>query len=140
MACRQSLAWAFNWLSGLFEHGRWADHVAGWRAEAAQNPAQVLWVRYEDLAAAPEAEVRRIAAFLGLDATDDGLVERCVHHSRFRQMKQQAAGWKFFRKGVVGDAERHFTPALAAAFDAAIAEQLRGVATLVYSAAPTSAL
>ena len=34
-------AWAFAWLNGLFEHGRWSDHVAGWRAEALNNPSQV---------------------------------------------------------------------------------------------------
>jgi hypothetical protein len=34
-------AWAFAWINGLFEHGRWSDHVAGWRAEAMSNPEQV---------------------------------------------------------------------------------------------------
>lgn len=42
-------AWVATWMSGLFEHGRWSDHVAGWRAEWLQNPSQVIWLKYEDL-------------------------------------------------------------------------------------------
>jgi hypothetical protein len=68
-------AWAFAWINGLFEHGRWSDHVAGWRAEALGNPEQVLWVRYEDLTMHAEREVRRIATFLGVQA-DDALIRR----------------------------------------------------------------
>ena len=64
---------------------------------------------------------------LGVPASaDEALVRRCVHHSRFKQMKEQAKGWSFFRKGVVGDAERHFTPELATQFDGVIASQSRG--------------
>ena len=33
-------AFAKTWLSGLYEHGGWADHLAGWRAEALLNPEQ----------------------------------------------------------------------------------------------------
>jgi hypothetical protein len=67
--------WAFAWINGLFEHGRWSDHVAGWRAEALGNPEQILWVRYEDLTMHAEREVRRIATFLGVQA-DDALIRR----------------------------------------------------------------
>ena len=120
-------AWVKLWLSGLFEHGRWSDHVAGWRAEASQNPSQVLWVRYEDLKADPQWEVRRIAAFLGI-AVDDGLVDRVVVGSGFEQMRARAGQMTyFFRLGKVGDAARHFSPRLYEEFEAELREQMRGV-------------
>ena len=120
-------AWAKLWLSGLFEHGRWSDHVAGWRAEASQNPGQVLWCRYEDLKAQPHREVRRIAEFLSIDA-DDALIDKVVVGSGFDVMRARAGEMSyFFRKGVVGDAARHFSPALYKEFDAALQEQMRGV-------------
>jgi|MDSY01.1.fsa_nt_gb hypothetical protein len=119
-------AWAATWLSGLFEHGRWSDHVAGWRAEWLQNPRQVIWLKYEDLVARPHEEIKRLAAFLDVDASDD-LVERVVESSSFGAMKEQSGNSHFFRKGVVGDSARHFSPALESEFDAALAEQMRGV-------------
>lgn len=120
-------AWAKLWLSGLFEHGRWSDHVAGWRAEASQNPQQVLWVRYEDLKARPHQEVTRIATFLGIEA-DEALVHRVVVGSGFERMKARAGPKAyFFRKGVVGDAARHFSPGLYDEFAAELREQMRGV-------------
>mmetsp|Transcript_29222 Transcript_29222/g.76533 ORF Transcript_29222/g.76533 Transcript_29222/m.76533 type:complete len:406 (+) Transcript_29222:197-1414(+) len=118
-------AWAFAWLHGLFEHGRWSDHVAAWRAEARVNPRQVLWVRYEDLKADPVGQVRRIAAFLEVPVTD-ALISATVEHSGFAAMQRQSGGYRFFRKGQVGDWGRHFSPALAAEFDAQVAHQMRG--------------
>lgn len=119
-------AWAYIWLAGLFEHGRWTDHLAGWRAEALSNPEQVLFVRYEALKEDPEMEIRRIASFLEIAVTDE-LVARTVTHSGFAAMKKQSNNFRFFRKGVVGDYAKHFSPGLAAEFDAEIAEQMRGV-------------
>ena len=89
------------------EHGRWADHMAGWRAEALANPGQVLHVRYEDLKAQPEVEIRRIASFLDIPVTD-ALIDRVVEHSGFGAMRKQSGGHAFFRKGEVGDWARHF--------------------------------
>lgn len=121
-------AWAKFWLSGLFEHGRWSDHVAGWRAEALMNPDQVLWVRYEDLKADPVSQVKRIARFIGVDADDDSLIERVVASSRFDIMKSRAGSMShFYRKGVVGDSAQHFSSALHEEFQAELLEQMRGV-------------
>ena len=119
-------AWVRNWTSGLFEHGTWADHVAGWRAEALQNPEQVLWVRYEDLVESPEREIRRVASFLGLEPSDT-IIERCVSNSSFANMKAQSGNFRFFRSGTVGDHKNHFSAELNAEFDALYAEQMRGV-------------
>jgi hypothetical protein len=110
----------------LFEHGRWADHVAGWRAEALSNPSQILWVRYEDLKRDPEVEIRRIANFLEVSASET-VIQNTIRHSGFTAMKEQSGGYQFFRKGKVGDWARHFSPSFAVEFDAQVADQLRGV-------------
>lgn len=119
-------AWAKIWTSGLFEHGRWSDHVAGWRSEAVSNPEQVLWVRYEDMLAQPEKEIRRVASFLGL-APSDEVIAATVLHSGFEKMKAQSADAAHMRKGVVGDSERHFSPELSKEFDLLHKELMRGV-------------
>lgn len=117
-------AWVKNWMSGLFEHGRWSDHVLAWRAESLANPNQVLWVRYEDLKLNAEKEIRRVAEFLGIDASDE-VISKTVHGSGFKQMKEQA-GTAFFRKGAVGDYRRHFSASLDAEFDELYSKQMRG--------------
>ena len=86
----------------------------------------MIWLKYEDLVARPHEEIKRLAAFLDVDASDD-LVERVVESSSFGAMKEQSGNSHFFRKGVVGDSARHFSPALESEFDAALAEQMRGV-------------
>merc|ERR1711988_643593 len=80
-------AWAVAWMSGIFEHGRWSDHIAGWRNEFLNNPEQVLWVRYEDLRANPEAGIRRVAKFLDIPVTD-AVVAKTIYGSGFEQMQQ----------------------------------------------------
>lgn len=119
-------AWVKVWSSGLFEHGRWSDHVAGWRAEALSNPEQVLWVCYEDLVAQPEQEIRRVATFLGFTPSD-AVVSATALHSGFSAMKAQAGNASHMRKGEVGDSERHFSPELSKEFDELYAELMRGV-------------
>ena len=81
--------------------------MAGWRREFLSNPdkGQVLWVNYEDLKARPHAEIRRVAAHIGI-AVDEALVERVVKYSRFDNMKKQAGNIPFFRKGRVGEKKR----------------------------------
>ena len=118
-------AWVKNWMSGLFEHGTWMDHVKGWRREALTNPEQVLWVRYEDILDDPEREIRRVAAHIGVPASDR-LVSDVALHSGFERMKLQAGGLKFFRKGKVGDSRRHFSPSLDHEFDVLYTKHMRG--------------
>ena len=35
-------AWVKDWACGLFEHGTWFAHVAGWRMAAAAHPDQAF--------------------------------------------------------------------------------------------------
>ena len=120
-------AWCAIWLSGLFEHGRWSDWVAGWRSEYLNNADAVIWLKYEDLVANPHDEVKRLAAFLDLPLQNDDLIGKVVRYSGFSSMKQQAGGSSFFRSGIVGDSKRHFSGELKSKFDLIIREQMRGI-------------
>jgi len=123
-------AWVKDWAGGLFEHGTWFAHVAGWRAQWAANPKQLLWVRYEDLKADPEKEVRRVAAFLEIELSEE-LLAKVIEHSGFAAMKKKAQGSRmenFYRQGKVGDSNNHFVdPQLIAEFDELNAGSMQGV-------------
>jgi sulfotransferase family protein len=92
-------------------YGPWASHVESW-LDAAE--ADVLLVRFEDLKASPEAEVRRMVDFLGV-AADDEIIARAVANNsieRMRRKQDQARATvfndrdpsgDFVRTGTVGD-------------------------------------
>lgn len=48
----------------------WGEHVGSWLATRAKHPGFLL-VRYEDLRRDPNEQLRRIAAFLGVEATPE---------------------------------------------------------------------
>ena len=106
-------AWAAAWAGGFFEHGTIWAHRRSWRAAPR---GRVLWVTYEALLADPDAEIRRIAAFIGVEPTPD-LVAKTRAASAFDAMRAKAGGMRrFYRRGTVGDAAAHFDAALAADF------------------------
>ena len=108
-------AWAAAWAGGYFEHGTLWAHRRSWRNAP---PDRVLWVTYEDLVSDPDAEIRRIAAFVGV-AAPPALVAKTRALSSFDAMRETAGDMKYFyRRGTVGDAARHFDADLAADFDA----------------------
>ena len=77
--------------------------------------ARYTEVRYEDLLARPEDEVRRLLRFLGAEAGEE-TVRRCVNSASFEKLSKgrtrgQEDPYSFFRKGVAGDWERYFTEA-----------------------------
>jgi hypothetical protein len=64
-------------------------------------------VRYEDLLDRPEKEVRRLLAFLEVDA-DEKVVRRCIDAASFERLSKgrergEEDPTSFFRKGVAGD-------------------------------------
>jgi hypothetical protein len=76
----------------------WARGIrAGARAQR-DHPASVLTVRYEDLAAAPQDEVRRLCAFLGLGYSDDMLALEHVDPARI--VPDQAAWFPTLFDGI----------------------------------------
>lgn len=89
---------------------------------------------YERLHADFAGQVREIAAFLGVTATDDQLArlqgETSLNALRQRYGETEADD-KFFRKGVVGDWQNHLTTEIKADIDQSLLRQARD-ATLPY--------
>lgn len=100
--------------------GTWSEHVTGWTE---QDLFPVLVVRYEDLAADTLAELTRLAAFAGLDATPAQLAA-AVRSAAFETMraKEEREGFierpgrdrPFFRSGRAGGWREELEPSLAA--------------------------
>jgi hypothetical protein len=104
----------------------WHEHVGSWLGARDGDPAFLL-VRYEDLSAAPQQGLRRIADFLGL-RSDDSELELACELSSFEAMRKlerfqaETAGslspvrvqQPFVRSGTVGGWRRELPPALAA--------------------------
>jgi Sulfotransferase family len=85
-------------------------------------------VRYEDLLDRPEKEVRRLLAFLGVDA-DEKSVTRCIDDASFERlskgrMRGEEDPTSFFRKGVAGDWKHAFTEKEREIFDREAGELL----------------
>jgi Sulfotransferase domain len=95
--------------------GSWADHVNSWLATREGNSSFLL-VRYEDLKRDPRAELGRMGALLGVEASAETL-DRAVASSSTERMSdmesKQAGQWvathhtrqdkPFVRKGATGD-------------------------------------
>jgi len=64
-----------------------------WHAEWSQikttYPDNVLWISFEDMKKDNPAQVRKVAAFLGIEASEE-LVQQCVEAAKFSNMKEKA--------------------------------------------------
>ena len=77
-----------TWSFAEAESGSWWEWYAPWAAEAAASEA-VLQVWYEDMVEDLEREVRRLAAFVGIEGLSDETISRIVTAARFKNMKKQ---------------------------------------------------
>ncbi|QQE65696.1 hypothetical protein GFS31_23840 [Leptolyngbya sp. BL0902] len=66
--------------------GTWQDHVGGWLG-ARKNSQDFLLLRYEDLIKEPFLETKKVANFIGLNASDDA-VQRSLELSSFKKMRE----------------------------------------------------
>jgi aryl sulfotransferase len=99
--------------------GTWSDHVTAW---IDHDLFPVLTVRYEDIAADPIAELRRIACFAGLEPSDELLTaaSRGASFERLRAnedregfVERPGRDRPFFRRGVAGGWRDELDPELA---------------------------
>jgi hypothetical protein len=106
---------------GMFTEERLRQAARHWRllvSKAVEDGPALLGsnyieVRYEDLLVRPNDEVERLLGFLGA-GTDPGIVEHCVDSASFEKLSKgrergQEDPSSFYRKGVAGDWETHFT-------------------------------
>jgi len=116
-----------RFLAGRLDpYGSWHEHVGSWRGARESDPGFLL-MRYEDLSAAPERGLRRIADFLGLRPSDAELELACARSSfeamrKLERFQAETEGTlsplrvqrPFVRSGTVGGWRRELPPALAA--------------------------
>ena len=104
--------------TGIFEFiGRWDEHIRGW-AEAPGLAPHVI--RYEDMLADTDAQVRRLLAYLRAPVDEAGLA-RAIEAASFGNLQKQEAekGFKerpaamaqFFSTGRAGGWREKLTPA-----------------------------
>jgi len=75
-------------LPGLVDFGDfWSWHGTWWRARAKLPPDRLLWISYEEMQADLPAVVRRIAAFVGVPATEE-VVRAVVAGASFGSMRK----------------------------------------------------
>ena len=97
-------------------YGSWSQNVLSWTA----SPGPGLHVvRYEDLAEDPLEALRKVTAFLRLEASPERL-ERAVRHASFEELRRQeeSAGFierspaqnRFFRSGKAGGWRKVLSP------------------------------
>uniref|UniRef100_A0A7S1RRG4 Sulfotransferase domain-containing protein n=1 Tax=Alexandrium catenella TaxID=2925 RepID=A0A7S1RRG4_ALECA len=72
-------------VAGDIMSGGYFAHVASWWPH--RNEPGVLFVRYEDLKQEPEREIRRIAAFMGLQSLSDERLREVVEATSFKRMR-----------------------------------------------------
>lgn len=89
----------------------WAADIQFADEFAAQNPARIMQVRYEDLITDTETTLAGLLAFLGVDTSDDVLAH-CAEAASFRKLSRgrdrgEEDRGSFFRNGLPGDWHRH---------------------------------
>jgi estrone sulfotransferase len=95
---------------GLFFVGDWCDHVEAALMERERRPSDVLFLKYEDMLAAPHESVNSVARFLGLEP-EPSAVSDSVDKTSFVRLKENerthggevvSADIGFFRRGIYG--------------------------------------
>ncbi len=123
--------WLRIFCEGNVQRGDWFDHVRGWWL--ARQAPNMMFLKYEDLCRDFNAQVSRLAEFLGHPLRPE-VVETIHRKTSFREMRNTEFSNMheirefngFFRKGQIGSWEEHFTPAQSAAFDELYTRRMAG--------------
>ena len=123
--------WFKMFVEGKVQRGDWFDHVLSWWEH--RNAKNILFLKYEDLKANLEAEIKKIARFLGYPMPME-LLATIREKTSFRNMQQEDFSnmheieelGGFFRKGQVGSWRDQFTIAQSEFFNKLYAERMRG--------------
>jgi sulfotransferase family protein len=120
----------------------WATAIRQGRDAARRYPGRVLEVRYEDLVANPEAEVRAICDFLALRYSPDMLaIERT---DRSKVVEDQAGWftnvWSGITTAAVGKWRTDLTPRQVEMFESVAGDELRALGYVTNGATTSPAL
>ena len=85
----------------------WVTHVSTWLK---RKPTAI--VRYEDLKVNPQVTLNQLFTRLNVEVSSN-IIEQALHIFNFKQLAQRQEGEEdrssFFRKGIVGDWQNHFS-------------------------------
>jgi hypothetical protein len=124
--------WIGRYVAGeTCPYGSWGENVGSWLAARQHDPG-LLWLRYEDMIRQTDAELIKIARFLGIDPAPER-IQWAVGQStadRMRKLEQKEAGqWestkdtrkdKFFvRSAKAGEGKATLSPAAIAQIESA---------------------
>ena len=87
---------------------KWLTHISAWLE---RKPTAII--RYEDLKTNPHETLNRLFNQLNIQV-DPEIIDRALHTFDFKQLAKRKEGEEdrksFFRKGIVGDWQNHFSP------------------------------
>lgn len=118
-----------DFMKGEVGWGSYFDHAMAW--DKKMDDPNVKVITYEDMKQDLAAGVRDISNFFGYSLTEEQ-VQRIAEGSTFSAMKQKATdthssiGPVIFRKGVVGDWKKNFTPEQSKEMDETFKARLAG--------------
>jgi len=108
-------------LEGKVEHSSFWDWHRDWWIAKEQNPETILWVHFEDMKKDLKKEISRVAAFLGVEKSEeelDKVTERCTFNSMKTESKERGDKKKdHFRSGKAGGWVDVMSAETVAAFD-----------------------
>ncbi|KAJ0244265.1 Sulfotransferase domain-containing protein [Hirschfeldia incana] len=130
-----------EYIKGPCFFGPFHEQVLSYWKESLVNPDHVLFMRYEEMIEKAEAQVTRLADFLGCSFTEEekqiGIVEKILELCSLGNLSNLEANKTgtstcgiphqgFFRKGGVGDWKNHLTDDMARKLDEMVENKLEG--------------
>ncbi|KAF7836247.1 beta-amyrin 28-monooxygenase-like [Senna tora] len=132
-----------KYVEGIFDYGPFWSHMLGYWKASKDTPNKVLFLKYDELKANTNFEVKRMAQFLDCPFTEeeesggviDSIIELCsfekmkeleVNKSGKNMLKVDVENKHFFRKGETGDWVNYFSPYMTEKLSKIIEENLGG--------------
>ncbi|KAK1296383.1 Cytosolic sulfotransferase 15 [Acorus calamus] len=130
--------------SGISMVGPIWEHALGYWRESLRRPERVMFMKYEQLKGDTGGCLKRLAEFIGCPFSEEeereGKVEEIVGMCSFERLSElevnktgrmsfgstEIENKEYFRKGEVGDWNRHLTAEMAERLDRIIEEKLKG--------------
>ncbi|KAF7836245.1 cytosolic sulfotransferase 15-like [Senna tora] len=132
-----------KYIEGIFDYGPFWSHMLGYWKASKDTPNKVLFLKYEELKANINSELKRMAEFLDCPFTEeeesggviDSIIELCsfgkmkeleVNKSGKNMLKVDVENKYFFRKGETGDWANYFSLYMTEKLSKIIEENLGG--------------